>query len=302
MRSKEEAKMLRISILFGLVALAACENWPNLRTTWGLNPFGAAFAEQPRTESEAASAGWQAIAHCDGKFLGHRYADPSDPSLVMIYDDAGYIAGVQSVLLESDVDMAYNDLTKQPVYVQDVWMGQTAWFTTAYFVDPLVICNGGRSSSDFESHGTGDRLLIQTGTTDNLVSIPLTQAEADMTSDWYDHFCFLGMGDHYLQFDYTPDQACDSVLPFQILYDQGVITGFVWQHIATLPGDKWEHPDAMAVAAIVDRPPTCMLDSLDYPGVSTMHHYFYNYPWLTGCPFNQARAGLRKMMHMGKKA
>ena len=31
----------------------------------------------------------------------------------MIYDDAGYIAGVQSVLLESDVDMAYNDLTKQ---------------------------------------------------------------------------------------------------------------------------------------------------------------------------------------------
>ena len=25
------------------------------------------------------------------------------------------------------------------------------------------------------------------------------------------------------------------------------------QHLATLPGDKWEHPDAMAVAAIVDR-------------------------------------------------
>ena len=31
----------------------------------------------------------------------------------MIYDDAGYIAGVQSVLLESNVDMAYNNLTKQ---------------------------------------------------------------------------------------------------------------------------------------------------------------------------------------------
>ena len=26
-------------------------------------------------------------------------------------------------------------------------------------------------------------------------------------------------------------KACDSVLPFQILYDQGVITGFVWQVI-----------------------------------------------------------------------
>jgi len=75
--------MLRFSILFGLLACAASEqNWPNLRTTFGLNPFGAAFHEQPRTESEASSAGWQAIAHCDGKFLGHRYADPSDPSLV----------------------------------------------------------------------------------------------------------------------------------------------------------------------------------------------------------------------------
>ena len=140
-------------------------------------------------------------------------------------------------------DSNNNDDFSQPVYVQDVWMGQTAWFTTAYFVDPLVICNGGRllqnnfaeaeksrawvrvralcwhpchhlqmkvrqnllafiivgcnwnsgekgksiycrSSSDFDNHGTGDRLLIQTGTTDNLVSIPLTQAEADMTSDW----------------------------------------------------------------------------------------------------------------------
>ena len=32
---------------------------------------------------------------------------------VIIYDDAGYIAGVQSVLLERDVDMTVNDLTKQ---------------------------------------------------------------------------------------------------------------------------------------------------------------------------------------------
>ena len=87
-----------------------------------------------------------------------------------------------------------------------------------------------RSSSDWDTYGTGDRLLIQSGTPDNLISIPLTQAEADMTSDWwgigrtpwtktveifqnfhrYDHFCFVGMGDHYLQFDYTPEQVLPS--------------------------------------------------------------------------------------------
>ena len=41
-----------------------------------------------------------------------------------------------------------------------------------------------RSSSDWDTYGTGDRLLIQSGTPENLISIPLTQAEADMTSDW----------------------------------------------------------------------------------------------------------------------
>ena len=41
-----------------------------------------------------------------------------------------------------------------------------------------------RNSSDWDNFGTGDRLLIQNGATDNLISIPLTQEEADMTSDW----------------------------------------------------------------------------------------------------------------------
>ena len=43
---------------FSLSISTLQQNWPNLKTTWGLNPFGAAFASQPRTQSEAASAGW----------------------------------------------------------------------------------------------------------------------------------------------------------------------------------------------------------------------------------------------------
>ena len=62
------------------------------------------------------------------------------------------------------------------------------------------------------------------------------------------------MGDHYLQFDYTPDQDCNTVLPLQLLYDQGVLTGFVWQHIADPPGDLWEHPDAMAIGTLGHQP------------------------------------------------
>jgi hypothetical protein len=56
------------------------------------------------------------------------------------------------------------------------WFGEPAYFTTAYFVDPEVICNGGRSATDFAAQGTGDRLIFQTGATpDSLVVMPLTQ-------------------------------------------------------------------------------------------------------------------------------
>ena len=37
---------------------------------------------------------------------------------MIIYDDAGYIAGVQSVLLERDVDLDVNDLTKQARFIR----------------------------------------------------------------------------------------------------------------------------------------------------------------------------------------
>ena len=51
---------------------------------------------------------------------------------------------------------------------------------------------------------------------DYLVSLPLSKAEAALDPAWYDHYCFAGMGDHFLQFDYTPDQDCTSVLPLQV--------------------------------------------------------------------------------------
>ena len=49
--------------------------------------------------------------------------------------------------------------------------------------------------------------------------------------------------DHFLQFDHSPDQECGSVLPVQLLYDdgyEGSVAGFTWQHffmIGSLP--RW---------------------------------------------------------------
>jgi len=285
------------------LALVSAQKWPALKTTFSVNPFGG-FNDQPRTASEAEAAGWELIASCDGKFLGHRYANPADFSIVLVFDDAGYIAGTQSVIPLQYVDSTIVDYSGNPAYQLDMWYDQEAYFTTAYFVDPTLICGGGRSSDEWESQGTGDRLMVQVGETpDSLLNIPITREAADMeTGVWYDHYCFIGMGDHYLQFNYQPDQDCFSVLPLQILFSEGVINGFVWQHTAMLPGDQWEHPDGTAISMIIDRPPPCVMELAVNPGLSTMHHYFYDYPWLTLCPLKHQRnlGGYKKLMRTTK--
>jgi len=295
-------RMLRSVPVLLCLAAATADQWPALKTTFSINPFSG-FYDQPRTADEAVAAGWELLSSCTDQFRGHRYANPADFSLVLIYDDAGYIAGSQSVVPTQYVDSSLVDLSVMPAYQLDQWYDQPAYFSTVYFVDPALICAGGRTAEQWEEQGTGDRLLVQYGPDPALsLSIPLTQSEADADPAWYDHYCFLGMGDHYLQFDYTPDQDCNTVLPLQLLYDQGVLTGFVWQHIADLPGDLWEHPDAMAIGAIIDRPPLCVMELQENPGLSTMHHYFYSYPWLTLCPLRQDRSKLaeyrRAMMNM----
>ena len=67
-------------------------------------------------------------------------------------------------------------------YVKFVFYSQ-AYLTTAYFVDPNIICNGGRSQEDFDRDGTGNVLLFQNGPTpEYLEAAPLTAEEAEGVS------------------------------------------------------------------------------------------------------------------------
>jgi len=284
-------KMIALRLLPLLSIVAGSASWPNLRVTFGLNPFGHFFYPYPLTVSEAVGEGWELISSCgDDTWMGYRYADPSDPSLILIYDVNGYIAGSQSGLLKTYCDEESFPFSSNPNYQSGEFYGSPAYFTTAYYVDPAIICEGGRSEAEFKSQGLGDRLLFQTA--NGYYAAPMTKNEANSLSEWNDHFCFIGMGDHYIGYNYQPSQDCADVFPAQLLYNNGNLHGFVWQHIAALPGDKWEYPDANAIAAIIDRPPTCLTDLIDYPGLSTMHHYFHNNPWFTVCPFGEDRGDL----------
>ena len=53
------------------------------------------------------------------------------------------------------------------------YYGSPAFFSTAYFVDPAIVCEGGRSEAEFNSQGVGDRLLFQTA--DGYYAAPMTK-------------------------------------------------------------------------------------------------------------------------------
>ena len=131
------------------------QSWPALKTTFG------SFWDQPRTSWDAESAGWILLGSCSDRFLGHRYGHPDDASIILIFDDAGFIAGTQSVVPLDKVDSSLVDMTRMAAYQLDTWFDVPAYLTTVYFTDTDVICNGGRSQEQFDSEGTGDRLIVQ---------------------------------------------------------------------------------------------------------------------------------------------
>lgn len=65
-------------------------------------------------------------------------------------------------------------------YRPDTVLDTQVYLTTVYFVDPSVICGSGRSQSEFDSEGTGNRLLFQNGpTSSDVMTAPLTVETAD---------------------------------------------------------------------------------------------------------------------------
>jgi len=256
--------------------------WPSLKTTWRL------FEDRPITRAAAIKAGWILMDACNGQWLGERYGLESDPSVVVLFDVAGYIAGMQNVILASAVNSTVNpSIAKWPFYQLGDFFGRAAYFTTAYFVDPNIICEQGRDKKAFQIQGAGDRLLFQNGPTPHqLVSVPLTQAAADADPAWFDHNCIPTMGDHYVQFGYNKDDSCGG-LPVLLLYDQGNLHAFGFSHFAALPGPKWEHPTAAQLRVLgFPQLPTCLEELADNGLFSSMHIYFARLPSVVICPIN----------------
>ena len=71
-----------------------------------------------RTRAEAEGQGWVLLSSCTEMFLGHRLANPADDSIVLIFDDAGFIAGSQSVIPASVADASA--MARNPSYQVEI--------------------------------------------------------------------------------------------------------------------------------------------------------------------------------------
>jgi hypothetical protein len=108
------------------------------------------------------------------------------------------------------------------------------------------------------------------------------------------------MGVHYFNFPPANDDFdCNNLTPFQVTYDNGLLNGFVFQHIATLEGNRyvcdfsrkslgiqmskhefsfrWESVPRFVLSSIIDQPPKCLLDATSTPGITTMHNWVTDY-------------------------
>ena len=61
----------------------------------------------------------------------------------MIYDVNGFIAGMHSVISKESADESPFEFEKSAWYRIDESLGYEAFVTTAFFVDPATICEGG---------------------------------------------------------------------------------------------------------------------------------------------------------------
>ena len=87
------------------------------------------------------------------------------------------------------------------------------------------------------------------------------------------------MGDHVFSFPPAAgdDFDCNDIVPYQLLYWNGKLNGFVFQHSAMLESSRYEHPDPDILGLFAIEPPQCAVDLAANPGASTMHVWVSDY-------------------------
>jgi len=247
--------------------------WDGLRVTFGLNPFDSDhFDRLPRTVEDATGDGWTLIESCDvtKPWRGERYALGGDYAVILLFDVNGYIAGIQTSIPNNQAN-GYPRNTLRPPFMVD----GDRYTISAYFVDPSIICAGGRTASDFNTQGTGTGLYLQR-TENPLDSERIPTDQTDLVQnhpEWTEGKCFWSMGKHYW-YNLTPDMNCEDYYPVFLLYNDRKVNAFGWAMLTDLSSERYEHPTADVINLFIKNPPQCLIGQTE--PMSTMHIYFTN--------------------------
>jgi charged multivesicular body protein 7 len=269
-----------VSIIVAFVCISslhyskADSSWNDLRVTFGLNPLSTwDFDEMPRDlhgNMKSFTLKDDQCTNGDGTFLGKRYWYKNDPATILLFDVNGYIAGIQtSVPKNASWDLSPFMLGKFVIEEAD------AYTMTVYFVDPSIICNGGRTNEQYASEGTGTDLYIQMGPkpldSSNIFKVP--QQEADIKdTKWGFGKCFYLMGQHYW-YNISKDMDCNNMVPYCLLYNKGVLNAFCFAINNNLSSKRYEHPTPTVAQGFMDPVPDCFYATPSYQTLSTLHVY-----------------------------
>jgi len=208
------------------------------------------------------------------KFRGNRYRINNNFELTLLYDVNGYIAGVQTCIPKSALDVP-PALLNHP-YVDD----GDCWALTAYFVDPEIICTTGRNAQQFLEQGTGDRVVIQNNSDATVGNwrVPMTEEGNDGTL-WIKGKCLWTMGMHYW-YNSRTDMDCKEWFPFFMLYNKGKLNAFGFAPGALWKlSDRYEHPTNFQAKSCCLQPfPDCFYTAPEFATANTMHVYLTDSP------------------------
>jgi len=257
--------MDKLLLIMCLVAYAASQNtgWDRLDVTFGT------FSGLPITTSAAIKGKWNQIGSCKDtgvNFKGDRFIFESDPSVMLLFDVNGKLAGIQSAINNTVPNSAIFPPFESS---NDKYIGKVSTLT-AYITNPATIC----STPVYNGTSIGDRLWVQTGSNSYLPA-PIKSSDA-VGGGWTHGKCFVAMGDHYWR-GISSGADCHKIFPMFLLYNHGILNGFGWAFSfgPSQPGPRWEHPAGSVLKAFFQEEsmPQCILTQSD---MSTVHFYFTN--------------------------
>jgi len=264
-------------IIFLLASVVAAQaslfDWNALQVTWNAVPF-LGWDNVPRQVSEIKGGNFELkddlCATSKGKMVGQRYWNKQDPTLMLLFDKNGFIAGIQNSFPKSKYTPPAQLQNKN--YVDD----GDYWTLSAYFIDPSLICGAGRTKEDFDKTGTGTGLWVHMGPDPIKDSYHVPMAENDIKpSKWGHGRCFPTMGKHYW-YNVTKDMDCKDMVPNCLLYNGGKLTSFCFSTNGNYQSNRFDnpHPSASVIKAFMDPEPDCFFTEPSYKIDSTIHVFF----------------------------